>query len=195
VSLAWFLVQTESRAEYMAAQQLAQDDIEVFFPRIKSNLPRLGHADAPLFPGYLFLRFDPEQEWPSFRPAHRIMGLVNFGGDFPNVPNPVINDLKERLDAINNEGGSWQQFHAGEIVRIISHKFEGYGEVVERSKTTGTPVKVLLEFMGRMVPAHIPWENLESVDSEQAEAHQRPRGTRGGGRWVLGMGPRATSQA
>ena len=191
-------MQTESRAEYLAADQLAKDDVEVFFPRNKNNLPRLGHDDAPLFPGYLFLRCDPEEGWPSFRPGHRVLGLVNFGGDFPRVPDPVVEELKERLDAINNEGGSWHQFQAGEIVRVISHSLEGYGEVVGQAKTTGSKVKVLLEFMGRIVSAHIPWENLEpvdsAVDSEKSKAHRRPRGTRGGGRWLQGTGPRASVQ-
>ena len=195
MSLAWFLVRTESRAEYLAADQLAQDDVEVFFPRIKTNLTRLGHDDAPLFPGYLFLRCDLERGWPSFRPGHRVLGLVNFGGEFPVVPDPVVDDLKERLDTINSRGGSWQQYQPGEIVRVISHSLQGYGEVVEHAKSAGTKVKVLLEFMGRLVSAHIPWENLEPVDSEEGETHRRPRGTRGRGRWVQGMGPRARAQA
>lgn len=193
MSLAWFLVRTESRTEYLAANELGQDGIEIFFPRIKTNLPRLGHRDTPLFPGYLFLRCDPEDGWPSFRPGHRVLGMVNFGGEFPSVPDQVVDDLIERLKTVNEQGGPWQQFQAGEIVRVISHSLEGYGEVVEEAKSTGSRVKVLLEFMGRMVSAHIPWENLETVDQGTRDVYIRPRRTRGGGRWVQGMGPRASA--
>lgn len=193
MSLAWFLVRTESRAEYLAANEMGQDGMEIFFPRIKTKLPRTGHADVPLFPGYLFLRCDPVEGWPSFRPGHRVLGMVNFGGEFPSVPDSVVDELMERLTTVNDQGVSWRQFLPGEIVRVISHSLEGYGGVVEEAKSTGSRVRVLLDFMGRMVSTHIPWENLEPVDHGTADAQSRPRRTRGGGRWVQGMGPRASA--
>ena len=110
------------------------------------------------------------------------------------VPVPLVVG-HEFVGKVVEVGPGVTDFRPGEIVRVISHSLEGYGEVVEEARPTGSKVRVLLEFMGRMVSAHIPWENLEQVDSETGEAHRRSRGTRGGGRWIQGMGPRATAQS
>ena len=41
----WYVVRTETRAEYLAAAELARDEFEVFFPRIKSPHDRIGHDE------------------------------------------------------------------------------------------------------------------------------------------------------
>ena len=54
----WYVLRTEPRAEYMATREMDRDGFEVFFPCVEAAHSRFGHADTPLFPGYLFLRCD-----------------------------------------------------------------------------------------------------------------------------------------
>ena len=191
MALEWFVVRTESRAEYLAADELERDGFEVFFPRVKSVNPRIGRLDIPLFPGYLFLRCDPATHgWPSFRLAHRVLGWVKFGGEIPSLPDRVITTLKDSLAGLNSEGAPWGRFRPGEQVRIVSHSLEGYAQVIEGAKSPQGRVKVLLEFMGRLVSAQVPWENIQSFDAEES-SFRRPRRTRGRGRWIGGFGPRS----
>ena len=190
----WYVVRTESRAEYLAAKELNRDGIEVFFPRIKTNQPRNGHYDTPLFPGYLFLRCIPDDEsWPTFGPRHRILGWLKFGGEFPWLPNEEVNDLQERAASINHQGGVWRRFRPGERVRVVSRTIQGVAEVVAGTKSPEGRVRVLLEFMGRVVAAQVPWDSIQPLESEPGEPRQLSRRTRGRGRWIQGFGSRATA--
>ena len=112
-------------------------------------------------------------------------------GTIPTVPDEIIDALKEQLDVIGQEGGLWKQYEAGEMVEVISGNVQSMARVVEAPKSPQAKVKVLMEFMGRLVPAHVPWENLRQSNQTEIRAARRERRTRGGGRWVRGAGPRA----
>jgi len=194
MSHAWFIIRTEPRAEYAAAQQLTRDGLEVFLPRVRSPLPRFGHADTPLFPGYLFLRSGTGPgEWPTFRAAHRVVGWVRFDDFIPSIPDEEIADLRLRIDAINGSDGLWTKFKPGDTVRVVSGGFEGLAQVMEEPKSPQGRAKVLLHFMGRLVQAQVPWANMWATQSLPSVAPKAPRRTRGKKRWIKGAAAPATS--
>ena len=189
----WYVIRTEPRTEYLAADELARDGFEILFLRVKVIRPRVGHTDIPLFPGYLLIRCHPEAEgWPVFRPGHRVLGWVGFAGEVPSLPDEAVTELMQRVDAINGGGGLWKRFQAGERVRIVSHSLEGLAEVVEAAKSPQARVKVLLNFMDRLVSAQVPWEHLRPVEEGTTHPERVSRRTRGHGRWIRGFAPRAT---
>ena len=193
MGLNWYVLRTEPRAEYMAAAELDGDGFEVFFPRVTSPHQRVGHTDLPLFPGYLFLRCDPQSDgWPSFRMRHRVSGWVNFAGVIPAVPDEVIAEVAHRIDGINATNGLWRRFRQGERVQVTSHGLGAVGEVVEEAKSPQARARVLLNFMGRLVQAQVPWADLQPVQHQITDNQRLPRRTRGRGRWIQGFGPRAT---
>jgi transcriptional antiterminator RfaH len=196
MALGWYVLRTEPRAEYLAAAELARDGFEIYFPRVKSPQDRIGRGDSPLFPGYLFLRFDLEcDRWPSLRLRHRVSGCVSFGGEVPSLPDPVINELMERVEAINRGGGLWHRFRAGEKVRVIGHNIDSLAEVIEEASSPQARARVLLSFMGRLVQARVPGENLRPVPEQVGQRQRLPRRTRGGGRWIRGFGARTPVRA
>jgi transcriptional antiterminator RfaH len=190
----WYVARTQPRAESLAASELGRDGLEVFFPRIKAQGATTRGLDAPLFPGYLFVRFDPEAEgWPTLRPAHRMLGWVSFGGEVAWLPHQIVGELMERVKSINQEGGLWQRFQCGQKVRVVGNNFDSLAEVVEETRSPQGRAKVLLQFMGRLVQAQVPYVNLQPVETMPVETHPPPRRTRGGGRWVRGFGPTAVA--
>ena len=192
----WHVLRTEPRAEYLTADVLGREGVDVFFPCVKAPNPRPGHDNTPLFPGYLFLRFDPVTEgWPSFRPAHHVAGWVSFHGVVPTVPDGVIADLQQRIETINGGDGLWRRFHRGEKVRVVSNNLDGLAEVVEEAKSPQGRAKVLLHFMGRIVHAQVPWESLRPISDRSEDRPRLPRRTRGKGRWIQGFGPGAAIKA
>jgi transcriptional antiterminator RfaH len=194
VILGWYVLLTEPRAEYLAAEELARDGFEVFLPRVKVTETRLGHTDTPLFPGYIFLRSLVEDGgWPTFKKIHRIVKLVAFGEGTPTVPHEVIQELKRRLEEVNDGGGLWRNFRSGDRVKVVTKALELLGEIVEEPKAHRSHTKVLLEFMGRRVPAQVAWENLRPFDGESPPLNPRPRKTRGKGRWIQGNGLRVAT--
>ena len=179
----WFVSRTEPRSDYVSAAELEKDDFEIYFPRVIAPKPAQGQDDTPLFPGYLFLHLDPDQtDWPTFRPGHRMLGWLNFAGEIPSVPDSVISELKERAEGINLTGGLWAQFKIGETVEVVSSGLNGLAEVLEKPKSPHGCATVSIEFMGRMVKARVPWENLKSAQMPQFGKSRTPRRTRGKGR-------------
>ena len=196
MALRWYAARTQPRAELASAAQLDRDGLEVFCPRVTIPDPKVGHPDTPLFPGYLFVRLDLEDTgWPNIHPAHRLLGWVNFGGEPAWLPDEVVADLANRVEALNREGIPWRRFRPGERVQIVSHTMQGLGEVVEEAKSPKARVKVLLNFMGRLITVQVPSENLQHTEDPPIESYRSPRRTRGGGRWIQGFGPRAVASA
>ena len=190
----WYIVRTKPRAEYLAAEELGRDGFETFFPRVKSPHNRTSHADTPLFPGYLFLRCDLDGDGrSSFRQGHHVLGWLSFDGEVPSVPDQVVSALGERAEAINREGGLWRRYRPGEKVRVNSNNIESLAEVVEEAKSPQARVKVLLSFMGRLVSAQVPWENLQPTEDVPTAKLRPARRTRGRGRWIQGFGPRTVA--
>ena len=186
----WYVLRTESRAEYLAATELENAGFKVFFPRVSSPKPRGGHGDVPLFPGYLFLNVDPNLEnWPTFRHAPHVLGWVRFGGEIPWLPSGVVEELRRRLAEINADGGLWQRYQPGEEVLVTTGPIETHAKVLKSSKSPEGRVKVIMEFMGQIVPALVPWSHLRPIE-ESAETKRRlPRRTRGRRRWLREFNP------
>ena len=173
---------------------LAREGYEVFFPRVLSPKPSRSRTDVPLFPGYLFLRCDPDPAvWPSIHQLPGVTGWVRFGGVVPKVPDEVVSGLANRVQTINEGGGLWTRFRAGNQVRVVSGAMDNLAEVVEDSKSAESRVKVLMQFLGRQVTTEVPWHTLRRTQQGASVIGRAGsvRRTRGGGRWVRGFGPRA----
>ena len=190
----WYLARTRPECEYRAAAALERSGYDLFFPRVRTPQPRSGHSDAPLFPGYLFVRRDVNGS--GLPPIDRIAGLmgwVQFDGMIPQVPDAEIDELGLRLAAINERGGAWRQYRPGEKVRVNWGATDSLAEVLEQPKSPRGRVRVLLSMMGRLVPASVPWHDLHPIENGSfvGAAVRSPRRTRGRGRWINGFGPRA----
>lgn len=200
MALHWYAARTQPRSELLATAQLGRDGFEVYSPRVRVTDSHLASVELPLFPGYLFIRCDLETEnVPTFRRSHRILGWINFDGDIPWLPDEVVAEIQNRADLINLEGGVRIRFEPGELVQIVSDTFQGIGEVVEDAKSAESKVKVLLEFLGRSVPALVPWALLRPLEDTHEGDHRAPgrlpRRTRGKGRRINNMAPAAVGSA
>ena len=198
MSGSWYLVSTKPLCEYKAAAALERNGYDIFFPRVQTPRPRLGHDDSPIFPGYLFIRRD--QGLADLPPIERVAGLrgwVQFDGVVPPVPDEVIDELARRIRTINSHGGHWDRFQPGQTVRVTSGWIDNLAKVVEEPESPKARVRVLLNFMGRLVRARVPWEDLQPVGEAQVRAFRSrsARRTRGKGRWIRGYGPRAIANA
>lgn len=193
----WFVARTRPRVESIACSKLVRDGLEIFLPRVKSPYTVGKSAESLLFPGYLFIRCDPETNgWPIFRMEHQILGWLEFDGVIPALPDEDIKSLTTHINDINGEGGIWRRYQAGEIVDVVSPTVSGLAEVLEEAKSPRSRVKVLMEFMGRLVPAQIPWENIKPLEHSQHNTNDfnhRPRRTRGHGRWIRKDRQRSTA--
>jgi len=194
----WRVVRTNPRSEFICADALGRDGFDVFFPRVKSEMPRFGQLEMPFFPGYLFVKWpDSENEYPTFQPRPRAQGWLTSGGEIATLPDSVVEELMHQCEEINGTGGIWKRFKAGDRVEVISKTIQGLAQVVDDARSPNSPVTVLIEFMGRIVSAKVPWTDLQVVSDDASSIRPRllSRRTRGKGRWIRGYGDRASAQA
>lgn len=186
----WYIIRTEPQADSAAASELRSAGFDIFSPLVKSQKANKVNNYAPLFPGYIFLKWDMEGAGkPSLQRAPHVSGWVNFEGVSPAVPDEVVSELASRIESINNSGGLWRRFKAGDRVRIVSGILEGLGEVIESTNSPQSKVRVLMDFMGRLIPAQVPWSSLQPLENYADEQLRPPRRTRGRGRPIRNPKP------
>ena len=184
----WYLIRTLPRSDRLAADELAGSGFEVYFPRLTKIHAVKGVTDEPLFPGYIFLRWDKRDSGlPSLRGLPHVAGWVSFGGVTPTVPDSEVTELASWTEDVNLKGGNWRRFEPGEEVRVVSGQLNCLAKVLEGSKSPRARARVLLNFMGRRVRAEVPWESLSPIEDGSGKQARPPRRTRGKGRWIRGF--------
>ncbi|MFN3656991.1 MAG: transcription termination/antitermination protein NusG [Pseudolabrys sp.] len=153
--LRWYVVQAQPHAEGKAAVNLARQGFEPYLPRFlkrRRHARRIESVLAPLFPGYLFVKFDIDtQRWRSIQSTFGVSRLVCNGDKPAFVPEGVVAGLKMR----EQEDGIVQldpapRFDRGERVRIVDGVFAACLGLYE-GMTDRDRVAVLLDLLGRKV--------------------------------------------
>lgn len=144
----WFCVHTKPLKEPLAVRYLAEMlGLETFFPRMRETKRvrrRRQEVISPLFPRYLFARFDLAASYRSVRYAPDVLNLVSFGGGPSIVPEALISDLRlwagELLDfeVINPPLGP------GDAVEIVDGPMQGMEAIVLHNMRDTERVAVLL---------------------------------------------------
>jgi transcription antitermination factor NusG len=84
-------------------------------------------------------------------------GFVSFDGIPARVPDELVPTLRQRVDAIDADGG--ELFHglkAGETVRIVEGPFAGYEAIFDARLPGSERVRVLLKLLQRrQVPVEL----------------------------------------
>ncbi len=194
MALNWYVVRTKPRSEYIAANVLGVEGYEHFFPRIQAAQKRSGREEIPLFPGYLFVRCDVDRgQWPAIGLLPGVLGWVRFDGVASSIADDIVDELARRVESINDNGGLWIRYKPGQKVRVVSGQFESLAQVAEEPTSSDSKVRVLLEFMGQLVSAEVPWSDLHIApeDSLGDANHGGRRRTRGKGRWIRNRGSEA----
>ena len=197
MALAWHVARTNPRAEYLAGTQLESKGFEYYLPVVSTQTARPGRGDAPLFPSYLFLRYDIDSpESIPLRAIPGMAGLVNFGGVAPPVPDDVIERLRQSVANMNENGGTRRRFQTGEQVwvRWGSGETEDLAEVISDGKSPQSRVAVLIEFLGRLVHGEVSRSKIRPASEDEAKKIEDRgrfrRRTRGGRRYVQGIDTR-----
>ncbi len=162
----WFCVKSKPRQEAVAVRNLrALGDVELVFPRVRRT--RRGHdrnreVVEPLFPGYVFLRFDPAELQGSVRSTRGVLHLVAKAGRPVEVDDAVVAELLALgpdaiLSALDEE------LAIGAKVRIVRGIFAGSEGEVLRLATPDRRIAVLLSLLGSDQPVELSAEDVEGL--------------------------------
>lgn len=142
----WYLIRTKPGKERWVRDQLSLCLPEVFLPMLKARTPRWGKlavSVTPLFPCYLFARFDLASSYYDVRYAPGVGGIVSAGIDPLAIPEAIIADLKSRgVDDVFEIHE--RPFDNGERVRILDGPFRGFEAMFERYLSGAERVAILL---------------------------------------------------
>ena len=118
-SLRWYGIRTKSNCEWIAAQSLENRGFQQFLPAYKSRRcwsDRIVEKERPLFPGYVFCRFDVSKRLPILM-TPGIVRIISFGGE----PAPIDAEEIETIRSILGSGLAAEPFpylREGQRVRI-----------------------------------------------------------------------------
>ena len=116
----WYALHVRSRYEKAVSAVLRNKGFEEFLPLYQSRrqwTQRIAEIDLPLFPGYVFCRFEPAERRVPIVTTPGVMGIVGFGGK----PVPVDNAEMEAIHRVLDTGLAaepWKYTPSGQRVRI-----------------------------------------------------------------------------
>ena len=155
----WYALRSKPRKEEVLWQQLLAREVEVYFPRIRVHPvnPR-SRKLRPYFPGYMFVQVDLEEVGLSFfKWMPHAIGLVSFDAVPADVPEPLIHEVRKRVDEIAAAGGEFYDgLKKGDPVRISSGPFAGYEAIFDMRLPGDERVRVLIQMLSdRNLPVEL----------------------------------------
>ena len=144
----WFAVHTRPRRENFASTNVSTLGIESFLPLLKAERSVHGvtrRIIKPLFPGYFFARFRPENSFESVKATRGVLQVVSSG----RVPLPVLEEVVQEIKDRIHEDGLVQicprVVAPGMRVTIQGGPFEGMMGRIERELDDRKRVAIFLE--------------------------------------------------
>lgn len=142
----WYLIRTKTGKERWVRDQLGKLVPEVFLPLLKAKARRWGRlADSigPLFPGYLFARFDLQQSYFDVKYMSGVHGIVSAGSDPLAVPVSIITEI--RRWGVNDIVEIVEKpFDTGEKVVVVEGPFRGFEAIFQHYFSGAERVAILL---------------------------------------------------
>ena len=154
-SYPWYAIWTRSRHENVVREQLERKGYEAFLPTITKWSrwkDRKKKIDWPLFPGYCFARFDPNERLPILT-CTGVVSIVAFDGDIAPIPDLEIEGIR-RLVQSDLQFDPCPLIHEGMMVEVVHGPLKG---VVGRLLRKGAHARLILavDLIGQAVSVEV----------------------------------------
>lgn len=145
----WYAIHTHPKQENRAESNLYALGVETFFPRIRDRrfnefTSEPSYFIKPLFPGYLFARFELNSLLHKVRFTRGVHSVVCIGSDPAPVDDKVIEIIAAQIDATGfvKIGADLEP---GAKVLIQAGPFKGLTGIFEREASAADRIKILLD--------------------------------------------------
>jgi transcriptional antiterminator RfaH len=162
----WYVAQTKPNGCAMAERHLARQGFRVFAPseeRTCRHARKFYTSVRPLFPGYIFVSFDPATvRWRAINGTRGVARLVSFRRDEPaQVPLALISGMMMRCDSRGRLLPP-RLLNAGDLVKVTGGPF---AELIGRVESIAPDrrIWVLLDLMERTARVALPSSVLRVV--------------------------------
>ena len=161
----WFLLQFKPNSHRLAERNLNRQGFETFLPLLEVTKYKYNRhlSDLrPLFPGYMFVAFDPETgPWRQINSTIGVSKLVSFGDQPSPIPFDLISGLMARCSSVGKLLPP-NQLDKGDAVQLLTGPFTNYIAKVETIDAEQR-VWVLMELMGRVMRISVDPNQLLTV--------------------------------
>ncbi len=164
----WYVAYTQASKEVVAYQNLIEQGFDAYLPRFKKirrHARRVDEVLTPLFPRYIFVGMNLDNEqWRSVNGTRGVSHVLCTGENSPTrIPARIINAFKsqEISDGIVPVT-SLSVFEEGDKVRVLEGAFKDQVAVFEKLDDANR-VRLLLNFLGREMNVSLPVYAVEAV--------------------------------
>jgi transcription termination/antitermination protein NusG len=151
----WYAVWTRSRHEQVVRTQLDEKQVTAFLPtmtRWSRWKDRKKQIDVPLFPGYVFARFEPGERLAVLK-CSGVVSIVSFNGEPAPVPDHEIESIRT-LVASTLPYDPCPTIKTGTLVEVSHGPLKG---VIGRLTRKGTQSRLILsvDLIGQAVSVQV----------------------------------------
>ena len=151
----WYLIKTKPRQENTAIINLENQQYCAYCPIVKLNNKRV-----VLFPGYIFIHLDKKIEnWSPIRSTKGVSNFVRFGLNFAQVPDDIINFIKNNQTITTEKLINLHMFKTGDKVQITSGVFKNCIAIFNSYKANERVV-LLMNILGQQQAINVKQESL-----------------------------------
>ena len=151
MSKEWFILQFKPNSHHLAAKNLNRQGFETFLPlhdTTSRRLSRFINTSKPLFPGYMFIKFDKlESEWHKINSTYGVSRLITFNSILKSMPIGFVDSLMKRYD-LSGKLLPIQKLKKGDQVTVLTGPFANFIATVEKYEDDQR-IWVLMDLMGR----------------------------------------------
>jgi transcriptional antiterminator RfaH len=163
----WFVAQLRPQGLVRAQAHLHRQGFETFAPDILATTLRAGAARQTrmsLFPGYLFVSFDPDSSrWGVINSTRGITKLILSDPRRPQpLPSALMTGLRQRCDA-SGLLSSQIELSVGDRIRVLSGPFADLVTTIE-TLPSAARIGVLIDLMGRKVSTTLSCDQILKLD-------------------------------
>ncbi len=144
----WYVIHTKHNQEDRAENNLRAWGVETFNPKLKGRSSRRKEGKPsvygkPLFPQYIFARFDPTRLLHEVTFTRGVHEVVRFGGRTIPVDDEMMAIMRAR---VGNDGfiKIGEEFEAGNRVLVKDGPFRNFIGIFERGLKEPERVRILL---------------------------------------------------
>ena len=159
----WYAIRVRSHYERVVGTSLSQKGYQEFVPYYKARRrwsDRTKIVEFPLFPGYVFCRFDPQKRLPILQ-TPGVVSIVSFGKKFIPVDEREIESIRAIVTA-GCEVRPWPYLKIGQRVRIRGGALDGVEGLLLQVKNE-TRLVVSISLLQRSVAAEVDRGSIEPV--------------------------------
>ena len=152
----WFAIWTRSRHEQVVGEQLEKRHIEVFLPTVtrwSRRKDRKKKIDWPLFPGYCFARFDPDNPLAILK-CTGVVNIISFDGKPAPIPTIEIDSIR-RLVGSELQYDPCPLLHEGQLVEVTHGPLKGVVGRLMRKDGARARLVLSVDLIGQAVSVEV----------------------------------------